>query len=390
MRNCAHIPFLLLFSSLFFAGYSVAEPQTQDPPSSLSSPALPVQNEAHLQQQLEQKIQQLQQKRQQYEQQLATLDQRIGDDMSRLDQAQKALEHATARYVTDASETSQAKIKNARFKIVLAKRQVKNNSEQQIQLTQQLSTLSARLHGLEQQQVILANDRSAATATATDTTSTAITTGYASVPVQQSSLGHDIKERLSAAEIAAEITRLNNLLQQNKSTPQRTAAQLGVDHPTTVDMMASELIGDGSNSDTATKPIASAPKAQQTRSARLRLLNTRTEVERSVRELQDLLSAKKGRPTTFNKMIIVKHSTTAEDLIKSISYTLRSLGQDRYRAQIRLQPGQNQLVVGFNRWRLSASDVAPSAGNSSTGYIVVMNNSDPELPELLLYRSNLQ
>jgi len=387
MRNSAQLHCLLLLTSIFAAGYSVAEPPAGDQPSSQATAA--TQDKAPS---LQRQSQQLQQQIQQREQQLSTLAQRSDDDIDNMNQAQKALEHATARYVTDASETSQAKIKNARFKIVLAKRQVKANREQQIQLTQQLSTLNTQLLRLDEQRAIpLNNSVSTLSVTTSEKTSRAdpnAESAHGPSPLQQA------EEKLSADEIAAEITRLNNLLQQQGSTePSRTApstAQPEEDQLNTIDMVAADLIADDITEASTTMLSSTASPVLQTRTDRLRLLSSRVEIVRSEKDLQNLLATKKGKPSTFDKMIIVKYSNTALDTVESNSYTLRSLGQDRYRAQIHLRPGQNQLVIGFNRWRLAASDLRADTVDSSTDYIVTMNNSDPQLPELLLYRKSLQ
>lgn len=316
-------------------------------------------------------------------------------DKKKMDEAQKALESATALYVTDKTAANLARIKNARFKSVLAKRRFKKYSVRQTKLNQQVLTLEQQLSSYKlEMNKLLAQQKSLPSQTSP-------VTAKLNSPIQKQTLpqtagkpgdkaGEKSSKKLTSEETKAEIARLSALLNKQEAAKpgdkplaktQTLAVLTAVDEvQDIVELNAQSRSTSKANDLQSSYTNLSDLNLTDDGVGNFRFLTSKNQVIRTERQLRLLLEKRSLNWSTFDKMIIAKDSKGA-----SISYPLRTLGHDQFRSTIRLSPGTNLLIIGFNRWQFTMPE------NFKDGsFVVTMNNSDPDRPELVFYSTTLQ
>ncbi|MFT7130143.1 MAG: hypothetical protein ACI89U_002265 [Gammaproteobacteria bacterium] len=332
---------------------------------------------------------------------LAALLTKHGVQWDQLESAQKGLENATVAFANDNSKSNGSKLRNARFKSVLAKRKfnkittIKNElSNQTVLLTEKLNITERKLDTLEPK------SDSAAAKNAEE--KLPIFSRKQSQTISSSANGNAVEKKLETNEIKrvksekkTEISRLTTLLKQQtenqleskqaiKESPQKLpkhkanstldndnkiATPASTAEQTTVNPSYSNL-DNGAKSSSSKSTIEQLHSIEQVRFVEWRL--------------RRILSQKSNSHANYNKMIIVKSLGKYEQKSASNSYTLRTLGHDQYKAEIELLTGRNQLVIGFKRWTITVPK-----WQQDHQYTVILDNSNGDSPRVTCFPQSL-
>lgn len=352
-------------------------------------------------QSLQNRQQQLQQQINEQENALADLLIKHGAEWDQLEAAQKGLENAAASFEKNNSKSNRSRLRNARFKSVLAKRNfnkitiLKNElSDQTISLRERLNNTTRNLDTLNPRIVTIAPKNNEKIPPIIPQKLPQTVSSSAKVTSLEKKLTAD-EIRQVKAEKKAEILRLSALLEQrtenqftskraSKENPRGLPKRKVQKTPESKRNISEPIPTDAQTTvESADSSLATEAQLYSPNSA-IKQLHSLEQVRYEELRLRRILSTKNSSHGNYNKMIIVKSLGKHKPKSTSNSYTLRTLGHDQYKAKIELLAGQNQLVIGFKRWSITVPE-----RQQDHQYIVILDNSDGHNPQVTYFPQSL-
>ena len=292
------------------------------------------------------------------QQQLSVLRARPLPEREELTAAQKTLDAARAAFEAAKSDENEARLKNAEFKYTLAERKLHKADAEADKLSEEIEQL--------RQQLAASQQAAKNPAPKVDTKTAADASAQRAAEERSRRQEQELQRTKREAEAQQkEIERLKALLAEREHAAQSAAAPA---KPAAV-----------AKSTVAAAPHTAAPGPA---SGFYRLISREEmlqALQRLEQRLADLSTHERGGVNDVLYLKPRERKATNKDKI-----TLRALGLEQYRGEARIEPGDYELIVGFNRWPLRIDDA--ERGN----YIFLFDNSTPEKPQLQMYNRALE
>lgn len=291
----------------------------------------------------EEDLQRLERQQGEYSRQLEALQERLEEARSRpsperdeLLAARARVAEARAAHDAEGSEASAARLQNAEFRLALSERRFDKAHREVESLARQVAELEQRLVANRQSREQLQ---------------------------RRQTRQREQRQREEAEAAQREIRRLRALLAAREA---EAAEELGNHPPAEPSQDAADSPGP--------EPSRPAPAEDSQAPGSPQLLDDPQQVLALLTRAEQLLSDE-ARPNLVNRILHLKHGN------HSRAYTLRALGEEAYRAELELEAGALELVVGLNRWPLTLS---------ASGRHVLLYFTDESPPTLYLYPSELE
>jgi hypothetical protein len=338
---------------------------------------------------------------------LGPLNAQDSPEKAKLDAAKMHMDKAMVSYASDPTSENKAKKSNAAFKHALAERKFKKANKQLFELQQKEKALSKRL---------------AATGQQISTVSAKIDRQRKSIErlrTQQSTaanLQREQQQQQKQREAENEIQRLRAELDQQKqmqaqkdaeaklvalgkaSAPQAVAPKIAVPSakiatpkapPPTTKVAATTTVPP--KAQTAAVPAKPPVKAKlkpqlnpqlkpAAKGKGAMVLASKEQVMAEEKRLADLQTKPGKKRSRYNKILNIKTVRANGSISRPKANTLRALGNNQYRASVKLKKGSYILVVGFNNWRQTIP-----AKPGGTEYIFIYDASESKKPRLVYF-----
>lgn len=327
-----------------------------------------------------QDVQQLQREQAALHQQIAAKQKQIdalrnrpSPEQAELADAQREVDAARTAYKTTPNPDNEAKLKNAEFKYTLAERKFAKSHSEIDTLKADIDKLNAQIAAKQQQAQAVAQRATAEQAAA-----------RAKQQQQQQKLAEERTKRLqqqqeldrARQETEAqqrEIARLKAMLAAKEAAA--AAAAKAAPAPAPAPSLA--------KAQPAAMPAANAASSSDVNGPGAHQLTSQQQVVKALqaveKHLADLSVRERGG---INDILYIRNpnrKATNKDKV-----TLKALGKEQYRGEAEVEPGNYDLVIGFNKWPHKFG------GDDRGTFVFLYDNSNPQKPRLLFYKQTLE
>ncbi|HEY3698454.1 MAG TPA: hypothetical protein VGK97_03925 [Spongiibacteraceae bacterium] len=304
------------------------------------------------------------------QQQITALRNKPSPEQAELVAAQKVLNDARVELKKNPGAENEGKARNAEFKLKLAQLKFDKSNGDIETLNDDIDKLKQQASAKQQQIKELSRQ---ASDQAADVQQQKLADERAKRQQQEQELARTKQEAESAQK---EIERLKAALAAKEAVEAKAAAAVPtakvVEIPQPAEVAKAE----------APRATPAAASAATTSANGISKLNSQDQVLRELQAMaQRVAQAGRGGDTTNLVLYMKQPGATATNKDK---ITLRALGNNQYRGNAKIEPGQYEATMGFNRWPVEF------AGNEGGETVFLCDNSDAKKPRLLIYNSALE
>lgn len=297
-----------------------------------------------------------------------------GPEQAELDAARREVEEARAALESSPGGDSEARLKNAEFKLTLAQRKAGKESPETSALADEIDALRER-RSSQQQQIASLDQQIETQASRAGQLQQRLAEERSKREQQARELA---RSRAEAEQAQQEIERLKALLAQRESEEKApTPAPAVVSTP--VAAAPAKAAAALAKATPATRAATSAASDSGPRR-----LTSQRDVLDALRTVEQHLAGADTRRSSrgVNEILHVKRLQNGREVDKS-RVTLIALGASQFRGNEQLQPGQYELVLGLHHWPVTL------AGGEGGDTVFLLDYSG-DAPRLQFYRRSLE
>lgn len=299
--------------------------------------------------------------------QLVALRNRPSAEQSERLEAEAAAGQARSELAANPSPEAQARLNNAEFKLTLAERKWSKSNSEAAALSEEISTLEARLAERQRGQQSIRSQLTAAERSAQQR--------LAGERAERERQEQELARTRQEAEAAqAEIERLKSLLAEQAAASQAPSTDVAAEPDAAAAATSPRPPATATSATPAAAPTGTAGPVDDGSIK----LTTQAAVAAELSRLQTTLAATDRRERLTNDILYAKRFIGDREVAK-IRIAMHALGNSQFRGQQRLPAGNYRLVAGFDEWPMTLSDSEASAAQ------IFLLDRSAEASRLVLY-----